>query len=243
MTEREIVWRRARSCAPFACVGSTCSTTCSEDGDCPSGVCNDDSSCCPVGDFCEFTDSCCSPTAENPGFSCCPAGCCDCFVDRDGSPFCCGDNGTLLCKSPDGDWTRDQCYSPNRYTCVSGRLVISEYVCSGEVVCDTPCCGGVCCSPGTHCSSGSCVTANVSCTEESDCLELEICATAGGETGTCCPPHRAYRNKDAEDAGAPGPYWDCCGATQEAGNSCDGNPYCRGVPDTTCTSIYAWGRR
>ena len=89
----------------------------------------------------------------------------------------------MLCPSPDGDWTKDQCYDSSRYTWLPDRLVINEYVCGGNT------------SVTRHAAQESAAhlertarmalafSQDVSCTEDSDCLEGEVCTTDAGTQG------------------------------------------------------------
>ncbi len=254
------------SCGDLVCANGECTATCSTGSDCVSGLCLATSLCCPPDDLCDFVEEpfCCQPTSEHPGYSCCPAGdgCCDCFVDSRSGPFCCGDNTTVLCPSPDG-WQHDSCISTSRYTCVDGAFTYREYVCDGDQFCDRPCCGGsginagpggTCCQAGTECAGGACVEVGAACQTLSDgtdvgcppnqsCTWTEECGPSEGcrSKGTCCPDHRLTQ---VPSVGAPWGDWQysCCMVTEEAGASCGGNPYCRMVPDITCTSIHSWTR-
>ncbi len=253
-------------CDSSSCLSGECLTTCAIGDDCPTGVCNNGETCCPERNTC-FEEFCCIPDEANPGFACCPAGsgCCDCFVnDRFGGPFCCGDGSTKLCRSADGDWRKDVCIDTTRYTCVGGRYTYREWVCDNDVFCDKPCCGGAginsgpggtCCEAGTECSHGECVPIGGACQTMRDnsidgcrpgegCTVQEICADdeACFTKGTCCPNHRL------SSMPSTGAQWGdsqviCCDADEAGGASCTASPFCRMVPDTSCTSIYSWSRR
>jgi hypothetical protein len=251
---------RDQVCAPYRCESGSCVEACESPADCLSNVCSQDGTCCALADVCLDT-SCCPFDPENPGVSCCDNGsCCECYSDRFGNPFCCSGSPYDICRSPDGDISKDQCYSTVRFACRAGALVMNEYLCEGDVVCNRPCCGpggdlpgvGWCCEEGTECSRGTCVPENRQCRilrsgEISGCNTGERCTTnricesweACLAEGFCCPGHRWF--SPAMEEGIDLIF--CCGDNEENHQSCDGNPFCRLVPDTTCTAIYSFSRR
>jgi hypothetical protein len=256
----------SETCAPYLCSEGACTTTCTENTECASGLCHESETCCPAEDVCAFSDTpfCCPEDPQDPGRSCCPAssGCCQCFVDSRNGPFCCGQGAGSLCRHPSGDPSQDTCILGTYFACIEGKPEIVTHVCDSNVICDVPCCGGslvnqgpggTCCPEGTECSSGVCRDIGRACAlstdpteanagHSDDCLTGEICATAGGATGTCCPQHRGYRNTLAESSGAPSPYWECCDVREATGPSVGGDPFCHQVPDFTATHNKSWSR-
>jgi hypothetical protein len=264
----------SEDCSPYFCANAECEDSCDEGTDCLAGVCNADNTCCPPEDSCfasTGSEVCCPDDPENPGIGCCPAGdgCCECFVGSatgGTEPFCCEAPTFEVCRSADGDFTRDTCINLARYRCVNNQVVIREYVCDNNVVCGTPCCGGAgstqgpggtCCPAGTECSAGTCRAVDRPCTTLSDgstsgCESGEVCTAhvacdennencGPSPTGTCCPAHRWYENPFTPDE--LGRIIECCPADEAAGEGCGGfQPVCHAVPDVHCTSRYSFGR-
>ncbi|MBT9561204.1 MAG: hypothetical protein IV100_34740, partial [Myxococcales bacterium] len=222
------------SCVPYACVGTTCATTCTTDADCaPSFMCNTTTSACvPTkvdGDPCASANECVSGHCQN-GY-CCASGNC-CATTANCAAFAVAPSCTTasLC---DGERTDATCNGNKQ--CVTA-VVDDDTACAAAVCVNASCTSAGAlqhiaaktCNAGGQCNQGGGI---VACADGEVCT-TDLCTPAAGcayepsnAVVPCYTGAAATRNvgicKDGTQTCSGSTLGPCVGETVPGGETCD----------------------